>query len=275
MESFYEMLGVTQVASADEIKRAFRREIAKYHPDKVQHLGQEFRALAASKAADLTAANRTLSNPDRRAEYDAELNEAAGATAQRAPAPPPAPPEAAPRTREARRPAEQDGAPSPGPSVPSPGRSSDRAGAGDLVRRAAVMRFRAAADQEFGRREDGPARGFDVALQPPKAAFFSRTRPPRILGRVVASVDAATLRETWALAVRAKTDEQRDLCVFLMGPVLAPVEELGRAMSEQRRTAPSPGTLTLVPVNTSSWSAHVPNDAPPVARALLSRLKSG
>jgi hypothetical protein len=269
------MLGVTQVASADEIKRAFRREIAKYHPDKVQHLGQEFRALAASKAADLTAANRTLSNPDRRAEYDAELNEAAGATAQRAPAPPPAPPEAAPRTREARRPAEQDGAPSPGPSVPSPGRSSDRAGAGDLVRRAAVMRFRAAADQEFGRREDGPARGFDVALQPPKAAFFSRTRPPRILGRVVASVDAATLRETWALAVRAKTDEQRDLCVFLMGPVLAPVEELGRAMSEQRRTAPSPGTLTLVPVNTSSWSAHVPNDAPPVARALLSRLKSG
>lgn len=137
------------------------------------------------------------------------------------------------------------------------------------------MRFRAAAIEEFGQCEDGPVRGFDVALQPPKVGFFTRTRPPRILGRVVETVDAATLRETWSLAVRAKTDERRDLCVFLMGPVLAPVGELGRAMAEQRRTATSPGTLTVVPVNTSSWFAHVPNDAPPVARALLSRLKSG
>lgn len=136
------------------------------------------------------------------------------------------------------------------------------------------MRFRAAAIQEFGQCEVGPVRGFDVAFQPPKAGFFSRTRPPRILGRVVETVDAATLRESWSLALRAKTDARRDLCVFLMGPVLAPVGELGRAMAEERRVATATGTLTVVPVNTSSWFAHVPNDAPPVARALLSRLRS-
>jgi len=137
------------------------------------------------------------------------------------------------------------------------------------------MRFRAAAIREFGQCEDGPVRGFDVAFQPPKSSVFSRTRPPRILGRVVAAVNPATLRESWALAVRAKTDEQRDLCVFLMGPVVSPVAELGRAMAEQRRIAKSSGALTLVPVNTGSWFAHIPNDAPPAARALLTRLKSG
>ena len=51
MASYYEMLDVVPTAPADEIKRAFRREIAKYHPDKVQHLGREFQEIAAAKAA--------------------------------------------------------------------------------------------------------------------------------------------------------------------------------------------------------------------------------
>jgi hypothetical protein len=37
---------------------------------------------------------------------------------------------------------------------------------------------------------------------------------------------------------------------------------------------PAGGTLTLVPVNTRNWAAHVPNDAPPVVKSLLTRLKS-
>src|SRR3954471_15919999 len=66
------MLEVAPDASGDEIKRAFRREIAKYHPDKVQHLGKEFQEIAASKAAELTRAYKTLTDPAARAEYDAE-----------------------------------------------------------------------------------------------------------------------------------------------------------------------------------------------------------
>ena len=270
------MLGVVPTASADEIKHAFRREIAKYHPDKVQHLGQEFQAIAASKAADLTAAHRTLNDESRRAEYDAKLSAASVAPSEGAPSPAsPAAQHATTRPEPRARAAEGASSSRPTPQPRRPVPSSDRVGATDLVRKAAVMRFRAAANQEFPKADEASVRGFDVAFQPPKAGFFSRTRPPRILGRFVDIVDAEAVRESWALAARAKTDEQGGSCVFLMGPVLAPVGELGRAIADLRRTVMSSGMLTMVPVNTASWSAHVPNDAPPVARALLSRLRAG
>jgi hypothetical protein len=32
--------------------------------------------------------------------------------------------------------------------------------------------------------------------------------------------------------------------------------------------------LVMIPVNTRNWNAHVPTDAPPVVKALLTRLKS-
>ena len=60
-------------ADRDEIKRAFRQQIARYHPDKVEHLGKEFQEMAAHRAAELTEAYRVLSNDSQRAEYDRAL----------------------------------------------------------------------------------------------------------------------------------------------------------------------------------------------------------
>src|SRR5260221_8904137 len=94
------MLSVGSDAPPDEIKKAFRREIARYHPDKVQHLGPEFQEMAAGLAADLTEAYRILMDPALRAKYDIDLH-GAGAGAppagqrplpQDQPKPPPAPP---------------------------------------------------------------------------------------------------------------------------------------------------------------------------------------
>ena len=54
----YEILGVDASASKEEIAAAFRREAAKYHPDKVNHLGEDLqkvaheRMLAIQKAYD-------------------------------------------------------------------------------------------------------------------------------------------------------------------------------------------------------------------------------
>ena len=138
------------------------------------------------------------------------------------------------------------------------------------------MRFRQVANQEFGQCEETPVQGFDGNCVPPKGGFFSRSVPPQILGRFVAQVDAAAVQESWAMASRAKGDDQRDLCVFLMGPAVAPAGELGRAIAGQRRKPiPAGGKLVMVPVNTRTWSAYILNDASPAVKALLTRLQSG
>ena len=56
----YEILGVSSDASADEIKAAYRRQMAKYHPDKVEHLGEEFKTIAEEKAKALQEAYTRL-----------------------------------------------------------------------------------------------------------------------------------------------------------------------------------------------------------------------
>jgi hypothetical protein len=54
------LLGIALPATIDEVKRAYRRQISRYHPDKVHHLGEEFQVLAAEKSAQLTEVYRRL-----------------------------------------------------------------------------------------------------------------------------------------------------------------------------------------------------------------------
>jgi curved DNA-binding protein CbpA len=276
-KTYYELLDLPGTATVEDIKRNFRREIAKYHPDKVQHLGKEFQDIAAVKAAELTQAYKTLSDETLRAEYDELLKagEPSAVTphaAEPAAAPPP-PPQAAPAAEAPRphaaRKAEEPSAPPPGASL-----SQDRAASSDLIQRATVMRFRQAIQSEFGTYESPAVAGFEITCVP-KPPFWKLKLPPRVLGRFVPQVDAAAVTESWTQASRMKRDTQRDLIVFVMGPVVAPPGELAVAIQEQmRKPMPAGGKLTLVPVNTRNWHAHVPNDAPPVVKSLLARLKS-
>jgi len=269
-KSYYDLLGVAQDAPADEIKRAFRREIARYHPDKVQHLGHEFREIAAVKAAELTQAYTTLTDESRRADYDAQLAAATPLAAESVHT------AAAPEPDRSHTVAAAGPAPAPGPDRPLDDGtfSAERAGVGDLVRKAALARFRQALNAEFGPCDDEPVPGFDIACAPPKGRFWSKL-PPRVLARVVAHVDSGAISESWARAVRLRKDDQREVCVFVMGPAVAPAAELARAIAEERRRPmPAGSRLTLVPVNTRSWSAYVPNDAPAAVKSLITRLKS-
>jgi DnaJ like chaperone protein len=48
-DSLYKILEIDPKASNDEIKKAYRKMAMKYHPDKVGHLGDDFRKTADEK----------------------------------------------------------------------------------------------------------------------------------------------------------------------------------------------------------------------------------
>lgn len=275
-KTHYELLDVAHTASAEEIKHAFRREIAKYHPDKVQHLGQEFQDIASARAAELTQAYKTLTNAALRAEYDAGLGHAPAPASE---ASEPASPEPTHPPAEAARPEPRPEAHREhhAPQAPSESVASqfarDRAGARQFVSRAALGRFRAALDAECPGAQPYAVQGFDMGCLP-KGSFFSFKLPPRLLARQVPAVTSAAVGEMGGLLARVKKDGQRDLCVFLLGQEVAPPSELAQAVADlRRRVTGTGGTLIIVPVSTEDWRAHMPADAPDLVRAILTRLK--
>ena len=55
-QKYYEVLGLSPGADFAEIKKAYRKLSMKYHPDKVGHLGEEFRKVAEEKMKDINVA---------------------------------------------------------------------------------------------------------------------------------------------------------------------------------------------------------------------------
>lgn len=57
----HKVLGVAEHASPEEIRRAYLDLANKYHPDKVDHLGEEFKALAHRRFKEIQSAYERLS----------------------------------------------------------------------------------------------------------------------------------------------------------------------------------------------------------------------
>ena len=64
---FYQVLGLSRTASADEIKKAYRRLARQYHPD--LHSGSK-KAEMEKKFKELNEAHEVLSDPSKRKKYD-------------------------------------------------------------------------------------------------------------------------------------------------------------------------------------------------------------
>ena len=56
----YIVLGIPRNASSGEIRNAYRELANRYHPDKVSHLGEEFRDLAEQRFKEVQSAYREL-----------------------------------------------------------------------------------------------------------------------------------------------------------------------------------------------------------------------
>ena len=223
-KNYYQLLEIAPTAPADEVRRAFRLQIARYHPDKVQHLGEEFQAMAVGRATELTEAYRVLSDPGRRADYDRAV--AAGEAATSPPAAPPS----------------QDVPPPQGPAAPPPDAgapcgASVHAGASEPRRVRAQGDGRSAFAQALhalGGYEETEVRGFDLSFTT-KSKLFARTKGPRLLARFVGTVDPDAVADTWAQVGRLNLPSGEDACVFLMGSAMSSPRELAGAIAEQRR----------------------------------------
>jgi DnaJ domain len=264
VKSHYDLLNVNPSADAETIKKAFRHEIARYHPDKVTHLGAEFQDLASTRAAELTTAYKTLTDPGKRSEYDATLGRPSAPAAS---SPSPMAPSAAPAAE-------------PGPSGKAPHVGGDqfaneRAGRDDIMRRAVLARVRDVMMEVAGECNMTACKGFDLAcLSALKPSLFRWTVPPSVLVRLSSVVDAPATTAAWNDAVKLHV-QQRPLVLLLIGPQIAPAAELGRAIETQRRRHPRlHDTMFPVAVDSRDWTARVPANAPESVKALIVRLRN-
>ncbi len=67
---YYEVLGVTKTASADEIKLAYRKAAMKWHPDRWVDGSEAEKKNAEEKFKEASEAYSVLSDPDKKARYD-------------------------------------------------------------------------------------------------------------------------------------------------------------------------------------------------------------
>ena len=121
VKDYYRLLGLPRGASLSEIKSAYRRMAAQYHPDKVSGLGPEVQEVAQAKMLELNEAMAVFADPVQRAKHDEVLDliperplaRVAGA------APPPAAASAEPPVAEA-APSEPASTAAASPPKPSP-----------------------------------------------------------------------------------------------------------------------------------------------------------
>ena len=264
MKTHYEILGLEPTAEADAIKKAFRREIARYHPDKVIHLGAEFQEMAATRAAELTVAYKTLTDPGLRAEYNAGL--AAGASPPHVPETPgPDAVEDAAEPQPQPPPTLDDSKRDTPPPTGNKGRfASERADRDVILKRAITGRVLGIVEALYGKLETPAVRGFDLAMVPIAKPRFIGAPPPRVLVRVLDKVDGAAITEAHFAASRARVH-------------IAPQMEISKANeanARQRKASGAPDEVAVVAVDIADWSCRLPPNCSAAVHKLTDQICS-
>jgi len=274
VRTYYELFNLPATADAEAIKTAFRREIVRYHPDKVIHLGSEFQEMAATRAAELTVAYKTLNNAELRADYDQTLEDGGPET------PVPVPPGAShPVPPPPVVPVDDPPADDPTPQGLRPSRfASERAGRDVILRRALSHRLQSVVESLYGAVQMLTVRGFDFAFVPTARPRLLSAPLPRVLVKESETIDAAAVRDAWTQASRARVHVGKSpvivlLCSRRMAPAPALLGTL-QALSRQPKTPGSPAEIAVVAIDVSDWRCLLPPDASPAVRKLVDRIQA-
>jgi curved DNA-binding protein CbpA len=258
VKTHYEILGLDPSADADAIKKAFRREIARYHPDKVIHLGAEFQEMAATRAAELTVAYKTLTDRALREEYDASI--AAGLPPPHAPQPPRGEPSVEFKPSPVQPEPEHH---TPPPPSGSKGRfAAERADRDVILKRAVATRVLGIVEGLYGKVDTPTVRGFDAAMVPVAKPRFLGPAPPRVLIRVVDKADGQAVSDAYAAASRSRLHAGKSpVVVLLFSRTIAPQPEITKANetnARQRKVPDGPQEVAVAIVDISDWSCRLP-----------------
>jgi hypothetical protein len=287
VKTHYQLLGLEPTADAGAIKKAFRREIARYHPDKVIHLGAEFQEMAATRAAELTIAYKTLSDEKLRAEYDAGLTSAP--VAREPPATPAASTEPVPASPAPPRPPVGYSSPHAEFRTPTideirtphpPGNparfQAERSDRDLILRRAISARVLSTVEAIVGKCETPAVRGFDLVMVPLAKPRFLGTPPVRVLVRVVGIGDAAAIAAACNDASRARLHAGKSpVMVLLFSRKIAPQSELSKAwdvLARQRKAADAPEAVDVVVVDVADWSCRMSPNCSTAVRKLADQI---
>ncbi len=74
-KDFYRILGVSQTAAPDEIRQAFNKLVREFHPDRHQNAGDEKIRETTRRMAEINTAFESLSNPIKKTQIDKTLKE--------------------------------------------------------------------------------------------------------------------------------------------------------------------------------------------------------
>jgi hypothetical protein len=276
VKTHYELLGLEPSADADAIKKAFRREIARYHPDKVIHLGAEFQEMAATRAAELTVAYKTLTDSALREEYNASI--AAGLPPPHQPHPPEPQEEAAPWQPEVAPVPEPDRPrETPPPLKGGRGRfAAERADRDQILKRAVATRVHKIVEALYGKSNTPAVRGFDIAIVPEARPRFLGTAPPRVLIKVVENADGPAVTEAYTTASRARLHVGKSpVVVLLFARTISAQPEITKANdsnARQRKAPDAPDEVAVVIVDIADWSCRLPPNCSAAVHKLIDQI---
>jgi DnaJ-domain-containing protein 1 len=250
----YELLNIDPAAETVTVKAAFREQIARYHPDKVAHLGHEFQELAVQKTAELTDAYKTLISPVLRAQYDAAL---------------------AARRLHAFHASDVMPAQPTGEAA-APRFAAERAGGDDIVLRALISRVRTVMTDLYGPSDSHRVPGFELALVPATSPPMMRSPFPRVFVRLRDRIDASQVKDACAAAARSGLHAAgAPINVLLFGKRLSDEPQIQASCEILRsgRSPDMPAKMFAIVIDSADWRALYCSDAPPALRRFIDRLR--